>query len=369
MTSPVRWLLVVVVAALVTTPLALGHLRPAQATSLSATELLAMVHRSAGAGWSGEVHTQGALQVPVSDSFSGVTRLLGDETTLRVWWRDSKHWRVDRTRASGESDLVRNGDATSTWSYESEKVTFTPYSTIRLPDESDVLPSTLAARLLSGAQPRELARIRDRRVAGIASAGLRLVPADPRSTIARVDVWVDEKSGLPTQVEVYADGRRQPVLSTEVTALHVGTPAASTVAFHVAAGVRVEHRRALDEAAGANAFAPFQPPAVVAGLPRRGSGADLGAVGIYGRGPTALIAFPLRTEIAIDLRKQLLRSKKTHETDAGVGIEAGPLSVLLTRGVHAAYLLTGTVTPETLVAAAADLRTGVRLTPCSAPRA
>jgi hypothetical protein len=41
----------------------------------------------------------------------------------------------------------------------------------------------------------------------------------------------------------------------------------------------------------------------------------------------------------------------------------GPLSVLLTRGVHAAYLLAGTVTPETLVAAAADLRTGVRLTP------
>jgi hypothetical protein len=224
MTPPVRWLLVVLVAALVTTPVALGHLRPAQATSLSAADLLAMVHRSTATGWSGEVHSQGALQVPSSESFSGVTRLLGDETTLRVWWHDGRHWRVDRTRASGETDLIRNGAGTATWSYESEKVTFTPYSAIRLPDESDVLPSTLAARLLSGARPGELSRIRDRRVAGIASAGLSLVPSDPRSTIARTDVWVDEKSGLPTRVEVYADGRTQPVLSTEVTSLHVGTP-------------------------------------------------------------------------------------------------------------------------------------------------
>lgn len=363
MTRPVRWLLVVLVAVLVTTPWALGHLRPAQATSLSATDLLAMVQRSVGMGWSGEVHSQGELQVPASESFSGVSRLLGDETTLRVWWRNDAHWRVDRTRASGETDLIRNGDATATWDYEAEKVTFTPYSSIRLPDESDVLPSTLAARLLSGARPSELSRIRDRKVAGIASAGLRLVPADRRSTIARVDLWADKRSGLPTQVEVYAAGRAQPVLATEVTALHVGTPSASTLAFHAPAGVRVEHSRALDEAAGANAFAPFQPPPVVAGLHRRGAGQDLGAVGIYGRGPTALIAFPLRTEVAIELRAQLLKSKRTTVTDAGVGITVGPLSVLLTRGVHAAYVLTGTVTPATLVAAAADLRTGVRLTP------
>ncbi len=51
----------------------------------------------------------------------------------------------------------------------------------------------------------ELSRLPARRVAGRSAAGLRLVPADPASTIARVDVWADEASGLPLRVEVYGE--------------------------------------------------------------------------------------------------------------------------------------------------------------------
>ena len=361
MTPAVRWLLVLVVAALVLAPTAVLHLRPVQGASIGAAALADKVREAGTLAWSGEVATRGALQVPVSDSFSGVARLFGDSTTLRVWWDDDKHWRVDRTRASGETDLFRDGDDTVKWIYESEKATFTPYSNVRLPDEADVLPPTLAARLLSGAHAGELSRLPSRRIAGHDSAGLRLVPSDTRSTIARADIWADQESGLPTRVEVYADKRTQPVLTTEATSLHVGAPDAKTLRFRTPAGVRIDHSRALDEAAGANAFAPFQPPEKVAGLARRGSPEDLGAVGIYGRGPTALIAFPLRTFVASELRDQLLRSKRSHENGTGVGIEVGPLSVLLTRGDHADYLLAGTVTPKTLVKASADVRDGVRL--------
>ena len=361
MTPAVRWLLVLVVAALVLAPTAVLHLLPVQGSSIGAAALADKVREAGTLAWSGEVATRGALQVPVSDSFSGVARLFGDSTTLRVWWDDEKHWRVDRTRASGETDLFRDGDDTVKWSYESEKATFTPYSNVRLPDEADVLPPTLAARLLSGARAGELSRLPSRRIAGHDSAGLRLVPSDTRSTIARADIWADHESGLPTRVEVYADKRTQPVLTTEATSLHVGAPDAKTLRFRTPAGVRIDHSRALDEAAGANAFAPFQPPEKVAGLARRGSPEDLGAVGIYGRGPTALIAFPLRTFVASELRDQLLRSKRSHENGSGVGIEVGPLSVLLTRGDHADYLLAGTVTPKTLVKASVDVRDGVRL--------
>ena len=362
MTPAVRWLLVLVVAALVLAPTAVVHLVPAKGSGISATALADQIHASRSRGWSGEVATQGALQVPVSDSFSGVARLFGDSMTLRVWWGDDRHWRVDRTRASGETDLFRDGDDTVKWSYESEKATLTPYSDVRLPYEADVLPATLAARLLSGARDAELSRLPSVRVAGHDSAGLRLVPADRRSTITRADIWADQESGVPTRVDVYAAGRKRPVLTTKVTSLDVGRPDASTLRFRVPGGVRIDHSRALDEAAGANAFAPFQPPEKVAGLPRRGSPDDLGAVGIYGRGPTALIAFPLRTHVASELKAQLLKSKRNHQTNAGVGIEVGPLSVLLTRGEHATYLLAGTVTPATLVQVAADLSTGVRLT-------
>ena len=224
-----------------------------------------------------------------------------------------------------------------------------------------MLPPTLAARLLSGSRAGELSRLPSRRVAGHDSAGLRLVPTDTRSTIARADIWADQESGLPTRVEVYADRRPRPVLTTEVTSLDLGAPNPKTLRFRAPSGVRVDYSRALDEAAGANAFAPFQPPEEVAGLPRRGSPEDLGAVGIYGGGPTALIAFPLRTFVASELRDQLLRSKRTHEDGSGVGIEVGPLSVLLTHGAHASYLLAGTVTPGTLVKASVDVRDGVRL--------
>ncbi len=362
MTPAVRWLLVLVVAVLVLAPTTVVRLLPAKGSTISAGELATKIHDSQDRGWSGEVATQGALQVPVSDSFSGVGRLFGDSTTLRVWWGDDEHWRVDRTRASGETDLFRDGDNTVKWSYESEKATLTPYSDVRLPDEADVLPSTLASRLLSGARDAELSRLPSARIAGHDSAGLRLVPSDSRSTIARADIWADQASGLPTRVEVYAAGRARPVLTTEVTSLDVSRPDASTVRFRIPAGVRIDHNRALDEAAGANAFAPFQPPETVAGLPRRGAPEDLGAVGIYGRGPTALIAFPLRSHVASELRRQLIKGKHTHLPHGAVTVKVGPLSVLLTRSERASYLLAGTVTPATLQQASADLSAGVRLT-------
>lgn len=71
--------------------------------------MLARIDQVAGTSWSGEVRTQGTLQIPDTDSFGGIARLLGEES-MRVWWRDAARWRVDRIRSTGESDLVRDGD-------------------------------------------------------------------------------------------------------------------------------------------------------------------------------------------------------------------------------------------------------------------
>lgn len=360
MTPALRWLVVALVAIAVAAPAAVVGLRPVQASTLSATALLHQVQRARSLPWSGEVQTLGTLQVPKSDSFGGVARLLGEKNTLRVWWRDSRHWRVDRTRASGEADLVREDQSTIRWTFEKQAATVSPYSSIRLPDESDVLPPTLAQRLLAGARAAELSRLPDRRVAGHASAGLRLVPEDTRSTISRVDVWADQKTGLPTQVEVY-DGHRLAVLTSTVTALDLDRPRASTTRFAFPAGIKVSHSYALDDAAGANAFAPFAVPDTLAGLTRRGATMDLGAVGVYGRGPTAILAIPLRSRTSDELRAQLRRSKSTTDSEAGTALSVGPLSILLTYRARGTYLVTGTVTPQTLVQAGNGLRDGVVL--------
>jgi hypothetical protein len=361
MTAPVRWLLVALVAIAVVAPVTLVRVLPASGSDLSATQLATKIKKSTSQGWSGEVTSLGSLAVPATDAFGQVSRLLGATSDLRVWWHDPEHWRVDRTRASGESDLVRKDNRLVRWSYESRRATVTRYSEIRLPAEVDVLPSTLAARLLQGAKASELSRLPAQRVAGHSSAGLRLTPAGGVSTIDHVDVWADEATGVPTRVDVYSGRATVPVLSTRVTRFEASAPPLSRTAFDFPKGIRVNTSYALDDAAGANAFAPFTMPDSAGGLARRGDPATHGAVGVYGRGPASLLVIPLRRNIARDLYTQLSRSKDAHTGDDGIDLAVGPLSVLLTRSRVGNFLITGTVTPATLVEVGASLRDGVKV--------
>jgi hypothetical protein len=359
-----RWLAVAAVALGVTSAPLVPRALPARETNLSAARLADLVDGAAGLGWSGEVRSQGSLQVPLTGStFGGISRLLGEETHLRVWWRNPENWRIDRIRATGESDLVRDGGLTVRWNYEENRVSFTPYSQIRLPDDVDVVPAELAARLLAGARPQELSRLPARRLIGRNAAGLRLVPSDERSTISRVDVWADVSSGLPLRVKVYGEPAGSvPILDTQLVSLDLAKPAGERTDFKLSPTLDFSRGVALDEAAGANVFAPFVPPDSVAGLARRGRPEDFGAVGVYGRGPTAVLALPLRRSVAGRLHDQLARSRKARETDSSIALEVGPISVRLVEGERASFLLTGTVTPETLSQAGVDLVRDVRRT-------
>lgn len=359
-----RWLIVATLAVvLIGTPIALREW-PAESTGIGAVALRDRIQHSDRLGWSGEVRALGSLAVPVTASgFGDVTRLLGESSDLRVWWRGPTQWRVDRLRTTGEADILRDGASVIRWDYEAHRAELTPYSPIRLPDEADLVPSALAARMLAGARPDELTRLPAQRIAGHSAAGLRLVPSDQRSTISRVDVWADESSGLPLRVQVYADGNLQrPVLTTSVISLQLTTPARARVTFQAPAGVNLVHGPALDEAAGANAYAPFLAPGSLARMPRRGDPVSFGAVGVYGRGPTALLAVPLRDFVARGLASQLRKNPGTLESGHRLGLRVGPLSVLLAEVGGGRFLLVGTVTPTTLSTAADELdRRVVRL--------
>ena len=58
--------------------------------------------------------------------------------------------------------------------------------------------------------------IAPRRVAGRNAAGLRMTPADPASTVGRVDIWADPSSGLPLMVEIFGRGSARPALAKPV---------------------------------------------------------------------------------------------------------------------------------------------------------
>ena len=351
-----RWLVVVVAAvAFIATPLLIAS-PPATPSETSAIELAGRIQQSANVGWSGFVETDGTLQVPDNESFATLAQLLGENTQLRVWWRGLDDWRVDRIRGTGETDLFRQGSGTVRWVFESKTATYSPVSKIRLPDASDLLPPTFARSVLQGVRMSELSPLPGRRLAGINAAGLRLTPSDKATTVGHVDIWADAVSGLPLEVELYGVGDQRPVLTTTLRELKLGAPSASTTRFTLAGGIRVVYEESVDVAAAANALARYDLPASLAGLSSR-DGEDPGAVGIYGRGPTTLIALPLRGRVARPLRQQLHDRGNAQVTDVGTLVPVGPVGLLITpfRGRGEAFLLAGTVPAETLQRAAAEL--------------
>ena len=355
-----RWLVVLLATvALVAAPLAVRERTPTP-SDVGAAELVQQIQTSGGASWSGHVESSGTLAVPDDQSFANLATLLGESNELRVWWRSPRDWRIDRIRGTGETDLYRSGQALIRWVFESGTATVTPVSKVRLPDASDLLPPTLGRSLLQGARPDELTRLPARRVAGVDAPGVRLRPGDAASTVGRVDVWADPQTGLPLRVELSGLAEDRPTLTTALTELDRRTPPPSATVFRPSADSTLEFEESVDVAAAANAFAAVDLPATLAGLPSR-SGEDPGAVGVYGRGATTLIALPLRGQVAGPLRARLQSSGTAEQTAVGTLAPIGPVGLLLTdRRERGSFLLAGTVTGETLQRAATELAAAQR---------
>ena len=87
---------------------------------------------------------------------------------------------------------------------------------MRLPRAADLVPPTLAARVLAEAGPQaRFSLLAPVRVAGQSAAGLRVTPADPASTVGQVDIWAAPASGLPLMVEIFGRGSGRPALESQ----------------------------------------------------------------------------------------------------------------------------------------------------------
>ena len=358
MTAPRRWLLVGLgVALLITAPLAIRAL-PVANHGISAADLLQRVHASGSVAYSGYAESVGGLQLPVTDRFSDLPTLLGERSRLRVWWRSPEDWRVDALSLTGETDLIRGpGERLVTWEYEANRVTYTADAPVRLPRTADLVPSVLARHLLDEARPDEVSRLPTQRVAGYEAPGLRLTPADPRTTIDHADVWVEPRTGLALLVDVYGADAGSPAMTTSFRELTLSTPATATIAFEAPSQAEVRVDDAADIAAAADSFASYRPPPRLAGLDRRPTMGIGGGVGNYGRGVTRLVAIPLSDGDSGPVRDQLLTSPGVRDGRRGTSLAVGPLALLLTADVatQPTWLLAGTVTRRTLTRAADEL--------------
>jgi hypothetical protein len=342
------------VAVLVTLPLAVRQL-PARSSAATAGDLLAAVRASGSVGHSGYAESVGGLRLPLTADFTALTSLLGDRSRIRVWWRGAEDWRVDTVQTTGEAGLYRDRDGVWSWDFEQDQTVRTSEPAVRLPRVADVEPAALARRLLSEARPADVTRLPARRVAGRSAPGLRLRPSDPGTTIDRVDVWVDEPTGLGVRVEVYGTGSARPVLETAYLDLSTATPPPSATRFTPPDPARVRGETNPDLAAAINVFSPVLPPARLADLPARPEVDGFGSVGTYGSGLTLLVAVPLPGRVSRPLAGELAGTPGAVRTDDGIRLAVGPLSLLLTTSGPRGWLLTGTVTPATLDRAAAQL--------------
>jgi outer membrane lipoprotein-sorting protein len=356
--APARWTAVgLLVVALVALPSIVAGL-PADDTDVSAAELRDAVLASADVGFTGYAVSAGGLALPVSERLTDVADLFSDRTLMRVWWRGPEEHRVDVVTAAGETGVHRDPCGTWTWDFEAATATRGDPASLALPTPPDLLPAALGRRLLSEATDDELSRAGARRVAGRDALGLRLVPAEPAASVGRVDVWIDPATGLPLQVEVFAEGADLAALDTRFLDLDLAVPAPDVVAFTPPPDATVLPAPDTEELIEqAEERAPdVRLPRELAGLPRRDVEGVPDAVGVYGRGVTLLAVAPVPGRLAGGLREALTASPDAVTDGLGTRVAAGPLGLMLvTPPDGPAYVLTGTVTLDALADAARRL--------------
>lgn len=357
MTPVRRWCVVALTAVIVAVSPAAVRWLPAGSADVSEATVLQQARAAVDEPWSGAVEINGTLQLPDADEFSGIAGLLGDRTSLRVWWQDAEHWRVDRLLVTGETDVIRDGATTLEWSYERDRATVSRDPDIRLPRAGDLLPPVLAERLLRGMSERDATPLAARRLAGRSAAGLRVRPPSPLSSIDHVDLWIDVASGVPLLVEVYSTGSSSPDFASRVTDFSPAPPAPDTLTFVAPASAEVRYDDVLDIADAANQYAPVRPPKVAAGLAQ--TDASDGAVAVYGQGTAQVIAIPLREREADAFRDQMALTPGVEQDQTRTLATLGPLGVLLTgQEGDGGWLLAGTLTRAALERAGSDVLSG-----------
>lgn len=352
-----RWAVVVaLVAVLAALPPVVGAL-PASDAAVPAPELRAAVLASGAVPFSGYAQSAGGLDLPVTDELTSVADLFSDRTSMRVWWRSETDNRVDVVTPGGETGVYQGVLGKWTWEYERATATRGWRTELALPTPPDLLPNALGRRLLSEATDAELSRIGARRVAGRDALGLRLVPAEPASSVDRVDVWVDGDTGLPLQVELFGVDADRPALDSRFLDLDTAVPDAETTAFVPPPGAELRAAREAGIVAEAGRrVRPVALPGELAGLPRRSLDGVPPGIGLYGRGVTLLVVAPLPSHQAGSLHRVLRQSSEAVVEDNSVRVSTGPVALMVVSSARQGpYVLTGTVTPDALAEAAAQL--------------
>jgi hypothetical protein len=332
---------------------------PARAVAVDASVLRDRIAASTRQPYQGFALSSGLLPLPALPNLGQVTALVTGTTQMRTWYAARDRWRVDVIGDAGsERDLYQTPDAQYVWDYGANQLSqIVGDQPVRLPRAADLTPPELVRWLLQVGEGDRFEPLPGKRVAGIAAAGLRLVPAAAGTTVAHADIWADPATGLPVQAEITAKGGTRPVFTTRFLELHLKTPAADVLSPPTPGpGVGFTQTTAPDVLGTFNRFRFGALPDRLAGYTRRDAVDVTPAVGAYGLGLAqfVVLAVPRRFGNPAYDNAAKYGLLLTLANGRAALLTTGLLNLLVVQGQRT-YLVAGLVEPDVLKRVAADL--------------
>ena len=347
------------VAALCCLPV-LASALPVSVPALTPRQLESKILGSQHMSFSGYAESDATFGLPPLPAFASVTPLLDGITRMRVWQASPDRWRVDTLSDTGENDPYLDNGNTFVWDSGEQLLTgiFGP-EVLRLPRAADLMPAALAVRIINEAGPgATVSLLPPQRVAGQDAAGLRVATDNPRSTIARADIWASPQTGLPRLVQVFGRGSAGPALQTQFLQVGPWTPDASVLTPRRGPGTGFTTTTPSNFAGVLKNLDDEVLPGSLAGLARQPS--PVPQIGVYGSGLTAFAVLTFRRGDGEHLLDTALDAGATPLNFAGGtgAVASAPLInlVLVHPGASPdTFLLVGIVSKATLEQAAGVL--------------
>jgi outer membrane lipoprotein-sorting protein len=215
-------------------------------------QLLAMVNSQSTVppftGTVVETTSLGLPQLPKVGDSTSITSLLTGSNTIKVYYDNTRHFRIAVPQTMSETDFIRNGS--TLWQWSSTENSVTKYALPAPPaDAKQNLPSGKVPMTPQQAANAVLAAVGKTTtvsvqsnvdVAGEAAYQLVLAPKDSRSLIGKVVIAVDGTHGVPLRVQVFAKGATTPSFQVGFTQISYVAPAAANLQFTPPPGATVK---------------------------------------------------------------------------------------------------------------------------------
>jgi outer membrane lipoprotein-sorting protein len=232
-----------------------------------------------------ETASLGLPQLPQTGNATSMASLLTGSHTMKVYYQDSKHYRLSIPQPQSETDVIANGSKLWLWQSSSDSVTeFTQADQASAKNaapkvaQTPLTPQQAANQVLAKVGKTTLVSVQANvMVAGEPSYQLVLAPKDSRSLVGKVVIAIDGKYGVPLRVQLYAKGASSPAFQVGYTALQWVAPDPANFSFTVPKGASVDVVKPKGEAKSAKGSTP--------------STAATG-FGSYGKSWLTVVAFP-----------------------------------------------------------------------------